>query len=90
MTTTNIDSAATIHPDKNRVIDGINSLASMFEIIGQPVFPRNIMTAEYNGFFTVNDIGGLFDAFKRASFKDCRISAYPPVGLPSLVVVPAR
>ena len=61
------------------MIDGINSLISMFEIIGQPVFPRNIMTAGYSGFFTVDDISQLFDAFERAKFKDCRISAYPPV-----------
>lgn len=70
---------ATVHPDKDKVIVGINSIVSMFEVIGQPVFPRNIMTAEYSGFFTVNDIAQLFDAFERAGFKDCRISAYPPV-----------
>ncbi|MPZ06071.1 MAG: DNA primase noncatalytic subunit PriX [Nitrososphaeraceae archaeon] len=77
MNITNIDPADTIHIDKDKAIDGINSLISMFEIIGQPIFPRNIMTAEYSGFFTVHDIGQLFDAFERASFKDCRISAYP-------------
>lgn len=79
MTTTNIDRTVTILPDKDKVIDGINSLVSMFEVIGQPIFPRNIMTSEYNGFFTIHDIGQLFDAFERANFKDCRISAYPPV-----------
>jgi Primase X len=79
MNPTKVDPAVTVYPDKNKVIDGINSLVSMFEVIGQPVFPRNIMTAEYAGFFTVNDIGQLFDAFERASFKDCRISAYPPI-----------
>ena len=55
MNTTNIDPAVTVRPDKDKVIDGINSLVAMFEIIGQTVFPRNIMTAEYGGFFTVHD-----------------------------------
>ena len=86
MNTTNIDPAVTVRPVEEKVIDGINSLVSMFEIIGQPVFPRNIMTAEYSGFFTVNDIGQLFDAFERAGFKDCRISAYPPVKEDSMLV----
>jgi hypothetical protein len=85
MNATNIDSTVTVHPDKNRVIDGINSLVMMFEIIGQLVFPRNIMT-EYGGFFTVHDIGQLFDAFERVSFKDCRISAYPPVKEDSMLI----
>jgi hypothetical protein len=79
MNTTKANPAVPVHPDKNKVIDGINSILSMFEVIGQPVFPRNIMTAEYAGFFTVNNIGQLFDAFERAGFKDCRISAYPPI-----------
>ena len=86
MNTTNIDPAVTVRPVEEKVIDGINSLVSMFEIIGQPVFPRNIMTAEYSGFFTVNDIGQLFDAFERAGFKDCRISAYPPIKEDSMLI----
>ncbi|MGH9953976.1 MAG: hypothetical protein ACRD5J_20360, partial [Nitrososphaeraceae archaeon] len=86
MNTTNINSKVTVKPDKNKVIDGINSFVSMFEVIGQPVFPRNIMTAEYSGFFSVHDIGQLFDAFKRANFKDCRISAYPPVKEDSMLI----
>ncbi|MGH9982333.1 MAG: DNA primase noncatalytic subunit PriX [Nitrososphaeraceae archaeon] len=86
MNTTNFDPAVTVRPDKDKVIDGINSLVAMFEIIGQTVFPRNIMTAEYGGFFTVHDIGQLFDAFEGASFKDCRISAYPPVKEDSMLI----
>ncbi|MGH9975326.1 MAG: DNA primase noncatalytic subunit PriX [Nitrososphaeraceae archaeon] len=82
----NIDPTDTIHIDKDKVIDGINSLLSMVEIIGQPVFPRNIMTADYGGFFTVRDIGQLFDAFERANFKDCRISAYPPFNENNLLI----
>jgi hypothetical protein len=86
MNPTKVNPAVTVHPNKNKVIDGINSLVSMFEVIGQPVFPRNIMTAKYTGFFTVNDIGQIFDAFERASFKDCRISAYPPVKEDSMLI----
>ena len=86
MNTTNIDPTVRVQADKDKVIDGINSLVSMFEIIGQPIFPRNIMTAEYSGFFTVSDIGQLFDSFGRANFKDCRISAYPPVKEDSMLI----
>ena len=86
MNTPNIDPTVMVQVDKDKVIDGINSLVSMFEIIGQPIFPRNIMTTEYSGFFTVNDIGQLFDSFGRAKFKDCRISAYPPVKEDSMLI----
>lgn len=64
--------------DKNAVKNGINSIISMLEIIRQPTFPRNIMTADYRGFFPVNNISQLLNAFEQAEFKDCRISAYSP------------
>ena len=51
----------------------------MFEVLDRPVFPRNIMTSDYSGFFPVHDTNEMFNAFERAQFKDCRISAYPPV-----------
>ena len=51
----------------------------MIEVLDQPVFPRNIMTSDYSGFFPVHDTNEMFNAFERAQFKDCRISAYPPV-----------
>lgn len=87
MATTATDvNSSTPEVDENKVIDGINSIVSMFEIIGQPIFPRNIMTADYNGFFTVYDIGQLFDAFARSGFKNCRISAYPPIKEGSMMI----
>ena len=61
------------------IMKGINSVVSMFEVLDQPVFPRNIMTSDYSGFFPVHDTNEMFNAFGRAQFKDCRISAYPPV-----------
>jgi len=66
-------------PDKNAVKKGVNSIMSMLKIIGQPLFPRNIMTADYHGFFTVYDVNQLLNAFEKAEFRDCRISAYSPV-----------
>jgi hypothetical protein len=65
--------------DKNAVKSGVNSILSMLEIIRQPLFPRNIMTASYNGFFPVHDVNQLLNAFEKAKFRDCRISAYPPM-----------
>jgi hypothetical protein len=66
-----------INSDKNKVIEGTDSLLTLFEVINQPLFPRNIMTGGYTGFFTVYDETQLYQAFERAHFKDCRISAYP-------------
>lgn len=63
--------------NKNAVMDGINSILTMFELTKQSAFPRNIMTSDYSGSFTVYDVGQLFEAFERSNFKDCRISAYP-------------
>jgi hypothetical protein len=80
------DSNVMPRADDNEVIDGINLILSMLEIIGQPVFPRNIMTGDYTGFFTVYDTGQLFDAFKRAKFRECRISAYPPISKNNMLI----
>src|SRR5918994_391457 len=65
--------------DKNAVKKGVNSIISMLETIWQPIFPRNIMTADYSGFFTVHDVEQLLNAYEKAEYRDCRISAYPPV-----------
>ena len=65
--------------DKAIVIEGIETILDMFETIGQSRFPRNIMTFDYNGFFQVDSLEQMFEAFERAQFKDCRISAYPPI-----------
>ena len=65
--------------DKAVVIEGIQTILDMFETIGQSKFPRSIMTFDYNGFFKVDSLKQMFEAFERAQFKDCRISAYPPI-----------
>jgi hypothetical protein len=65
--------------NKEVVKSGVNSILSMLEIIRQPIFPRNIMTADYSGFFTVNSMNQLLNAFEKAEYRDCRISAYPPM-----------
>jgi Primase X len=85
-TTFNPASAIMPQADRDQVIDGINSILSMFEVIGQPAFPRNTMTGDYTGFFTVYDTSQLFDAFSRANFRECRISAYPPVSKDKLLI----
>jgi len=67
----------TLRANEDDVMDGINSILNMFETIRQPVFPRRIMTASYSGAFIVYDIKQMYNAFRRANFQDCRISAYP-------------
>lgn len=69
----------TLRANEGEVIDGINAILNMLENIGQPLFPRRIMTAAYSGAFTIDSLTHMYDAFKRANFQDCRISAYPPV-----------
>ena len=75
-----------IQVDKLEVIDGLNSILSMLETVGQTLFPRNIMTADFSGFFAVKDEVQMMNAFERAKFRDCRISAYPPVNLDTLQI----
>lgn len=72
--------------NQDTIIDGINSLLSMFKVIGQKPFPRNVMTANYDGYFLVNDIEHMYNVFEDAKFKDCRISAYPPVTENSILI----
>ena len=60
-----------------QVAEGLVSLQSMFEKLGQPAYPRKIMTADYSGPFTVYDDKQMIDAFNRSNYRDCRVSAYP-------------
>ena len=71
----NTSSSFTLRANEDEVIDGINSILNMLENIGQPLFPRRIMTVSYNGAFTIDSLTHMYDAFKRANFQDCRISA---------------
>ncbi|ALI34593.1 hypothetical protein NMY3_00379 [Candidatus Nitrosocosmicus oleophilus] len=41
------------------------------------LFPRKIMTANYSGQFTVYTKEEMFEAYRQAEFKNCRINAYP-------------
>src|SRR6266496_5506723 len=72
-----------IPPSTCRIIDidalseGLRTLLGMFKALNQTIFPRNIMTQSYSGFFSVNDLQQMFSAYQCADFKDCRISAYP-------------
>jgi hypothetical protein len=60
----------------------------MCEVVGQARFPRNIMTFDYNRFFQVDSLAQMFEAFERAQFKDCRISAYPPITKVGIMRIP--
>ncbi|MPZ07284.1 MAG: hypothetical protein GEU26_12860 [Nitrososphaeraceae archaeon] len=82
----NTSSSFTVKANENDVMDGINSIINMFETIDQPVFPRNIMCASYNGFFPVYDLKQMYNVFKRSNFQDCRISAYPSVNENSMLI----
>ena len=75
----NTSSSFTLKANEDDVMDGINAILNIFETIDQPLFPRNIMTASYSGFFPVHDLKQMYKIFKRSNFQDCRISAYPPV-----------
>ena len=85
MTTLEKDSN-NVQIDQTEIIDGINSILSMFKVIGQKLFPRNIMTADFTGFFPVGDEIQMMNAFEQAKFRDCRISAYPPVSSETLQI----
>ncbi len=61
---------------KDQVLNGISVLFNMLDRLGQPAFPRNIMTHDYPGQFTIHNFEQMYNAFERASFKDCRVSAY--------------
>ena len=68
----------TLRANEDDVADGINSLLNLFEMVGQSLFPRTIMTASYTGAFVIHSLEDMYRAFKEANFQDCRISAYPP------------
>jgi len=59
------------------VSEGLRTLLGMFKALNQPIFPRNIMTYSYSGFFSVSNLQQMYSAYQGADFKDCRISAYP-------------
>jgi hypothetical protein len=63
-----------IPPSTYRIIDidavseGLRTLVGMFKALNQPIFPRNIMTQSYSGFFSVNNLQQLFSAYQRADY----------------------
>jgi hypothetical protein len=77
---------------EDEVIDGINSIFKMCKLVGQNLFPRKIMTADYSGAFDIGNPKQLLHAFRKAEFKNCRISAYPTrredqILIPNLVLL---
>ena len=72
-----VKDANNITVNHKQIAEGLLSLQIMFEKLGQPAYPRKIMTADYSGPFTVYDDKQMIDAFKRSNHRDCRVSAYP-------------
>lgn len=67
-------SRAVVNPQQ--VIEGISSVLTMFEVVGQRLFPREIMCGKYKR-FTVSSEQEMLDAFRRSDYLNCRICAYP-------------
>lgn len=59
-----------------QVIEGISSVLTMFEVVEQRLFPREIMCGKYNR-FVVNSEQEMLDAFRHSDYLNCRICAYP-------------
>jgi hypothetical protein len=60
------------------VSEGVDHLLSLFSLVHQQrIFPRAIMTEISNGQIIVHSTEQIMNWFERASYKDCRINAYP-------------
>jgi len=59
------------------VFEGVDLFLSVFEIVGQRLFPRTIMTKCTGGQIVINSKEEMMNYFMRANFQDCRINAYP-------------
>ena len=64
--------------ERNRLVsEGVELFMSTFELVGQRLFPRTIMTKFTRGQIVVNSKDQMMNYFMRANFQDCRINAYP-------------
>ena len=63
---------------RQKVVEGIDLLFSLFSLVGQQrLFPRKIMTSATKGQVTVYSAEEILKKFEEADYKDCRINAYP-------------